>query len=44
MNLVQWKDWEKQLWGRAEDKAGSKELMDKWNAVHLVPADHLSKQ
>jgi hypothetical protein len=44
MYLIKWKDWEKRSWERAEDMAGSKELMDKWNAAHPVPADHPSKQ
>jgi hypothetical protein len=43
MYLVKWKDWEKRSWVRAEDMTGSKELVDKWNAAHLVPADHPSK-
>jgi len=44
MYLIKWKDWEKRSWVRAEDMAGSNELMDKWNAAHPVPADHPSKQ
>jgi hypothetical protein len=44
MYLIKWKDWEKRSWVRAEDMAGSQELMDKWNAAHPVPADHPSKQ
>jgi len=44
MYLIKWKDREKRSWVRAEDMAGSKELMAKWNATHPVPADHPSKQ
>ena len=44
MFLIKWKDWEKRSWVRAEDMAGSKEVMDNWNAAHLMPADHPSKQ
>jgi hypothetical protein len=44
MYLIKWKDWEKQSWVPAEDMAGSKELMDMWNAAHPVPADNPSKQ
>jgi len=44
MLSVKWKDSEKGSWVRAEDMVGSKELMDKWNAAHPVPAGHLSKQ
>jgi len=44
MSLVKWKEWEKWLWLRAEDMAGSNEPVDKWNATHQVRADHPSKQ
>ena len=44
MYLIKWKDWEKRSWVWAEDMAESKELMNKWNAAHPVPADHPSKQ
>jgi hypothetical protein len=42
--LIKWKNWEKRSGVRPEDMAGSKKLMDKWNAAHPVPADHPSKQ
>jgi hypothetical protein len=41
MYWVQWKDWEKRSWVRAENMVGSEEIVDKWNAAHLVPANHL---
>ena len=44
MYLVTLKDWENRSWVPAEDKAGSKEPMDKWNPAHPVPADHPYKQ
>jgi len=44
MNEVTWKDWEKWSSVQVEITAGSKELGEKWNAPHLVPEDHLSKQ
>jgi hypothetical protein len=34
MYLIMTKDWEKIAWVWAEDSAGSKEQMDKWNAAH----------
>jgi len=44
MYLDQWKDWEKWSWVQAEDMARCKGLVDRWNATHWVPADHLSIQ
>jgi len=43
MYYVKWKDWENGLWKWAEDMAGCKEQLEKWNSAHLVMADNPSK-
>ena len=44
MNLVRWKDWEKRTWALETDMEGARDMINEWNALHSVLANHPSRR